>query len=139
VNQDSLKNLQIGMAGISRLLLPFFVIWLLGAIGLGWLVKSFLILVGLILLAPVLAFFGFRWWLKRNLVRSTCPVCDLEFVGLNNTEFQCPSCGEPLRVEGGCFNRMVLPGTIDVSAVEVSAQQIDDVSAVEVSAQQIDE
>jgi hypothetical protein len=126
VKQDSLKNLQIGMAEISRLLLPFFVIWLLGAIGLGWLVKSLLILFGLILLAPILAFFGFRWWLRRNLVQSECPVCNFEFVGLNNTEFQCPSCGEPLKVEEGQFNRMVPPGTIDVSAVEVSAQQLED-------------
>lgn len=126
MNQDSLKNMQIGMAGISRLLLPFFLVWVLGAIGLGWLVKSLLILFGLILLAPILAFFGFRWWLKRNLVQSQCPVCNFEFVGLNKTEFQCPNCGEPLRVEQGHFNRMVPPGTIDVSAVEVSARQIED-------------
>jgi hypothetical protein len=126
VKQDNLKNLQIGMAEVSRLLFPFLIIWLLGAIGLGWLVKSLLILFGLILLAPVLAFFGFRWWLKRNLVQSQCPVCSFEFVGLNNSEFQCPSCGEPLKVEQGRFNRTVPPGTIDVAAVEVSAQQIED-------------
>lgn len=126
MNQDSLRNMQMGMAGVSRLLFPFFLIWVLGAIGLGWLVKSLLILFGLILLAPILAFLGFRWWLKRNLVQSQCPVCDFEFVGLNQTEFQCPSCGEPLKVEHGHFNRMVPPGTIDVSAVEVPARQIED-------------
>ncbi|MGC8711504.1 MAG: hypothetical protein ACP5RH_03845 [Leptodesmis sp.] len=126
MNQDSLKTMQMGMASLSRLLFPLFLIWVLGAIGLGWLVKSLLILFGLILLAPILAFLGFRWWLKRNLVQSQCPVCNLEFVGLNQTEFQCPSCGEPLKVEHGHFNRMVPPGTIDVSAVEVPARQIED-------------
>jgi len=70
VNQDSLKNFQIGFAEVSRFLLPFAMLWLLGAIGLGWLVKSFFILVGLILVTPVIAFFGFRWWLRRNLIQA---------------------------------------------------------------------
>ncbi|MGQ9872355.1 hypothetical protein [Leptodesmis sp.] len=126
MNQDSLKTMQLGMAGIGRLLPLIILAWVLGAIGLGWLVKSLLILFCLILLAPILAFLGFRWWLKRNLVQSHCPVCNFEFVGLNQTEFQCPSCGEPLKVEHGHFNRMVPPGTIDVSAVEVPARQIED-------------
>jgi hypothetical protein len=126
VNQDSFKNFQIGFAEVSRFLLPFAVIWLLGAIGLGWLVKSFFILVGLILITPVIAFFGFRWWLRRNLIQADCPVCQYEFVSLNQTEFSCPNCNEPLKVEDGRFNRLTPPGTIDVSAVEVSAKTIED-------------
>ena len=126
VNQDSLKNLQLGLSEVSRLLLPFAVIWLLGAIGLGWLVKSFFILLGLILLTPVMIFVGFRWWLKRNLVQADCPVCHYEFVSLNKTEFRCPSCSEPLIADHGQFNRLTPPGTIDVNAVEVPAQRIED-------------
>jgi predicted RNA-binding Zn-ribbon protein involved in translation (DUF1610 family) len=126
VNQDSFKNFQIGLAEISRLILPFAIIWLLGAIGLGWLVKSFFILLALILVTPVIAFFGFRWWLKRNLIESACPVCHYQFIGLNKTEFNCPNCSEPLIVENGHFNRLTPPGTIDVSAVEVPARKIED-------------
>ncbi|PSB24916.1 hypothetical protein [Stenomitos frigidus] len=126
MNQDSFKNLQIGFAEVSRLLLPFAIIWLLGAIGLGWLVKSLFILVGLILITPVIAFFGLRWWLKRNLIQSDCPVCHYEFVSLNQTEFSCPNCSEALKVENGRFSRLTPPGTIDVSAVEVPAQTIED-------------
>lgn len=126
MNRNSLTNLQIGLAEVSRLLLPLAIILLLGAVGLGWLVKSFLILLGLIILAPVLAFVGFRWWLSRNVVPSHCPVCQIEFVGLKHTEFRCPNCSEPLRAEHGKFERLTPPGTIDVSAVEVPAQQLDD-------------
>lgn len=126
MSQDSFKNIQVGLTEISRLLLPFAVIWLLGAIGLGWLVQSFFILLGLLLLAPIIAFFGFRWWLSRNVIQSSCPVCNFEFVGLNKTEFTCPSCGEALIAENGHFNRLAPPGTIDVNAVEVQAQTLED-------------
>lgn len=126
MNQDSFKNLQIGLSEITRLLLPFAVIWLLGSIGLGWLVKSFFILFGLILITPVIVYFGFRWWLKRSVVQAQCPVCQYEFVGLNKTEFSCPSCNEPLKAENGQFNRLTPPGTIDVNAVEVPAQKLED-------------
>jgi hypothetical protein len=120
VNQDNMKNFQVGLAEVSRFLLPFAALWLLGSIGLGWLVKSFFILIGLLLTAPVLAFFGFRWWLRRNLVQAACPVCSHEFMSLNRSDFNCPSCGEALRAEPGEFVRVTPPGTIDVSAVEVT-------------------
>lgn len=110
--------------GCGLTLLAF--LWILGAVGLGWLVKSFLILVVLILVAPAIAFFGFRWWLQRNLVEDKCPVCSYQFTGLRQTELRCPSCGEPLQIEGGHFQRLTPPGTIDVQAVEVSVQQIED-------------
>lgn len=126
MNQDALKNFQIGLSGVSRLLFPFAVLWLLGAIGLGWLVKSFFILIGLILVTPVIAFLGFQWWLKRNLIESSCPVCHYEFMSLNKTEFRCPNCSEPLWAENGRFDRLTPPGTIDISAVEVPAKRIED-------------
>lgn len=133
MNQNSLKDLQLGLADISRLLLPFFVIWLLGAIGLGWLVKSLIFLFGLLLITPIVAFIGFRWWLKRNVVQSACPVCSFESVNLNGAEFRCPNCNEPLKVEDKSFARLVPSGTIDVSAVEVET------SAVETPMRRIEE
>lgn len=122
----SLKSFQFNFSNLARWLSILAVIWLLGSVGLGWLVNSFLILVGLLLLAPVLAFVGFRLWLQRNLVQDQCPVCRYEFTGLNRTQLQCPNCGEPLKVEQGHFNRLTPPGTIDVQAVEVPAQSRED-------------
>lgn len=126
MNQYSYRNLNLGFADLSRLLLPLMVIWLLGALGLGWLVKSFFILIGLLLITPVLAFVGLRWWLKRHVIQAHCPVCSTEFVSLDQAEFRCPSCSEPLRVENKQFVRLTPPGTIDVSAIEVPAQSIED-------------
>jgi hypothetical protein len=126
VNQNSLNNLQLGITGFGRLLTLIGFAWLLAALGLGWLVKSFLLLLGLLLLTPVVAFLGFRWWLQKNLVQAACPVCRFELAGLNQTEIQCPSCGEPLRAEQGHFIRITPSDTIDVEAVEVSATAIDE-------------
>ena len=97
----------------------------LGSVGLGWIVNGFLILLCVLLLAPVVAFWGVRWWLQKNLVEDSCPSCGYEFTGFNRTECRCPSCGETLQVENGRFLRLTPPGTIDVEAVEVSARQIE--------------
>ena len=126
MNQDSLKNFQVNLSGLGCWLTVLATMLLLGSLGLGWLVKSFVVLAGLIVIAPVIVFFGFRWWLKRNLVQDDCPVCGYEFTGLNRTQFQCPSCKEPLKIEQNHFERLTPPGTIDVKAVEVSAQQLED-------------
>lgn len=124
MNQNSFRSLQVNFSGISFWLTLLLIVWLLGAIGLGWLVKSFFILIGLLLLAPVVAFFVFRWWLQRNLVESACPVCSYEFVGIHKTETRCPSCGEPLQVERKGFARLTPPGTVDVEAIEVTPKRL---------------
>lgn len=126
MNQNSLETLQLGLNGLGRLIMWIGIAWLLAALGLGWLVKSFLVLMALLLLAPVIAVIGFRWWLKKNIVQDACPVCHFEFTGFNQADVQCPNCGEPLQVEAGKFRRMTPVGTIDVDAVEVSAQVIED-------------
>jgi predicted RNA-binding Zn-ribbon protein involved in translation (DUF1610 family) len=122
----SFKSFPINFSQLARWLTILAVIWLLGSLGLGWLVNSFLILVGLLLLTPVLAFAGFRWWLQRNLVQDQCPVCRHEFTGLNQTQLKCPNCGEPLKVEQSQFNRLTPPGTIDVQAVEVPSKSVEE-------------
>jgi len=126
VNQDTPKLLQFNLSGVGCWLAVLTTFMLLGAVGLGWIVNGLLILVGIAIVTPVIGWFVFRWWLKRNLVEDKCPVCAYEFTGFNQTECQCPNCGESLKVEQGHFNRVTLPGTIDVEAVEVSARQLED-------------
>jgi hypothetical protein len=126
VNDNFPKLLQYNNSGLSCLLTFLLVGLLLGSIGLGWLVKGFLLVILLLLLTPVIAFLGLRWWLRRNLVESQCPVCNYQFTGFDRTECTCPNCGEPLKVEGGIFQRLTPPGTIDVEAVEVSVQPRED-------------
>ncbi len=122
----SLKTFQFYLANLRPWLTLFAVVWLLGTLGLGWLVNSVLIIIGLIFLAPVVAFFGFGWWLQRNLVADKCPVCTFEFTGLNNTDLQCPNCGESLSVQNEHFQRIAPEGTIDVTAIEVPTKLLGD-------------
>ncbi|MBW4612626.1 MAG: hypothetical protein KME21_04985 [Desmonostoc vinosum HA7617-LM4] len=120
------KTFQLNLLNLRPWLTLLAVIWLLASLGLGWLVKSLLIIFGLLLLAPAIAFVGFRWWLQRNLVADQCPVCRYEFTGLNNSQLQCPNCGEQLLVQNRHFQRFTPEGTIDVTAVEVPKQSLED-------------
>ncbi|BAB75125.1 hypothetical protein ACN23B_17200 [Anabaena sp. FACHB-709] len=122
----SLNNSQLNLLNFRPWLTLLAIAWLLASLGLGWLVNSLLIIVGLLFLAPVVAFFGFRWWLERNLVSDQCPVCGYEFTGLNNSQLQCPNCGENLTVQKGHFQRFAPEGTIDVTAIEVPSQRLEE-------------
>ena len=126
MNDNFPRLLWLNDSGLGCFLTLLLLGLLLGGVGLGWVVNSFLILLGLLLLIPVIAFWGFRWWLQRNLVEDRCPSCDYQFTGFNRTECRCPNCGEPLKVEEGSFYRLTPPGTIDVQAVEVQAKQLED-------------
>ena len=126
VNQDTLKQLQASLAGIGQWLAFFAFIWLLSLIGLGWLVKSFFLILGLLFLLPVIGLLGLQWWLRRNLVENSCPTCGYGFVAMNESQLNCPSCGEPLKVEQRQFLKAAPPGTIDVQAVEVSSQVVEE-------------
>jgi hypothetical protein len=121
-----LNNLQLNLDKFRPWLTLLAVTWLLASLGLGWLVNSLLIILGLLLVTPVIAFFGFRWWLQSNLVADKCPVCGFESTGLNNSKLQCPSCGEQLLVQNNQFSRFAPEGTIDVTAIEVPAKSIED-------------
>ena len=94
---------------------------LFGFVGLGWLVNSFLILFGLLLVLPLVFWAILGWWLRRNLVRAPCPVCQTEFAAVKANPCRCPNCGEPLRVREGFFERLTPEGTIDVEAIDVSS------------------
>lgn len=122
MNQGTPK-ISFKLPAISNWLVLLGIAWLLASLGLGWIVKSIFILVVFLLITPVIAVFAFQWWLKRNLVEGKCPVCQSELTALNQTQHQCANCGEPLKVEQGIFMRLTPPGTIDVTAVEVSSVQ----------------
>lgn len=126
MNQNSSKGFLIALSTIRTWLVIIAAVWLLGAIGLGWLVKSFFALIGIILLAPVAIFVGVRWWIQRNLVQGQCPVCASPLAGLNKTQMRCSNCNEPIKVEHKHFSRLTPPGTIDVQAVEVAARTLEE-------------
>ena len=126
MNQNSPKGFLIALSTLRAWLVIVAAVWLLGAIGLGWLVKSFFALIGIILLAPVAIFVGVRWWIQRNLVQGQCPVCASPLAGLNKTQMRCPNCNEPIKVEHKHFSRLTPPGTIDVQAVEVGARTLEE-------------
>jgi hypothetical protein len=126
MNQNSYKNWQFNLSGLSFWLTLLAIAWLLGSIGLGWIVKSLAVVIGLILITPILGFLGLRWWLKRNLVEQSCPVCQYEFAGINGSQLRCPNCSEPLKVEKGHFHRLTPPGTVDVKAIEVPVRQLEE-------------
>ncbi len=126
MSQKNFSSTQFNLSGIGVWVVLLAIAWLLGMIGLGWLVKSVLVLIGLLVVTPVIAFFALRWWLKRNVVEAQCPVCGVSSAGINGTQLRCPSCSEPLRVDQGHFYRITPPGTVDVEAVEVIAKQIED-------------
>ena len=120
------KNWQFNFEKIRPWLTLLAIAWLLASLGLGWLVNSLVIILGLLFLLPVVAFFGFRWWLQKNLVTNQCPVCGYELTGVNKSQVQCANCGEQLLVKNSQFQRFTPEGTIDVKAVEVQSQSLED-------------
>ena len=107
-------------------IIAFLVVWVFGALGLGWLIKSFFYLLLILMMLPVVLFLVGRWWLSRNLIQQPCPVCGYELTGISVVETQCPSCGERLEIKNKSFQRISTPGTIDVEVVDVTAQSLDD-------------
>ncbi|HSM82056.1 MAG TPA: hypothetical protein VLS96_10230 [Nodosilinea sp.] len=122
MNQNRPNQIQLNFSGLGCWLTLIGVIWLLGAIGLGWVVKSLAVLVVLVLAAPVLGFIGLRFWLRRNLVQGPCPVCATDLTGIKGAETRCLNCGTPLRTEAEGFARLTEAGTIDVTAVDITVE-----------------
>ncbi len=126
MNQNIPKLIQLKLPSLMPWLILLGVLLLSGTSGFKWLADSFLILFALVLLLPVVAWFGLQWWLKKNLVEAPCPVCNYEFTGFTGTNCACPNCGEPLQVVQGQFQRFTPAGTIDVEAVEVEGKILED-------------
>lgn len=123
------KLLQLNTSGLGCWVSIIFAVFILTSVGLGWVINGLIILITLLFVAPIIIFWGFQWWLKRKLIQAQCPVCSYEFTGFKNTEFNCPSCGEALKVEADNFSRITPPGTIDIEAVEVSVKTIEESSS----------
>ena len=122
MNPNNLKSIQI--RGLGVWLITLLVLFGLGSILPDWFIELSTVLVGLILIAPIAGFFGLRWWLSRNLIQGSCPVCAAPVSAFQSSEVQCQSCGEKLSVKNKEFVRPTPPGTVDVEVV--SSQAIDD-------------
>ena len=119
MNNNSPNLFQVNFHRVQSWLTIVVFCLLLGSLGLGWLVKSALVIIGLAVITPVIGFLGFFWWLRRSIVQADCPVCNYPIQGVNGSEVQCTKCGEVLKVDRGKLVRETPPDTIDVVAVEV--------------------
>ncbi|MEL6136617.1 MAG: hypothetical protein AAFQ61_00260 [Cyanobacteria bacterium J06626_23] len=119
MTQNGFRSLQLNVPGLGCWVTILLGAWLLGAVGLGWLVKSALVLVGLMVLLPIVAIAGVRFWLRRNLVTGNCPVCGQGLNGLAPLQTPCPSCGTLLKATRQGFERVTPDGTVEVQAIEV--------------------
>ena len=123
-------TVQLSGWGCWLVLLAFGILF--GFVGLGWLIGSFLILFLALLIVPAIFVAGLSWWIRRSLVRAPCPVCQTEFTALKGNPCRCPGCGEPLRVQAGCFERLTPEGTIDVEAMVTDVEAAVDVATIDV-------
>ncbi len=123
MNQN-FNQLQVRFPGLGCWLFVLGAFWLIGAIGIGGLIKSVFAIVLFVVLAPVLAFFALQFWVKRNLVNGSCPVCSQTLAGLKNSKMPCPNCGTELAVTGDGFERSAPEGVIDIQAVDVQASNV---------------
>ena len=113
-NNGMSNNSSDRWASVRFWLTTLFIFWAFGAIGLGWLVNSIFILIGLFTIVPIVAFVGLQWWASSKIVTADCPVCSNTFTATKASQFNCPSCGEPLEAHNNQFRRITPPGTIDI-------------------------
>ncbi len=121
MSNNSPNVFQVNLPGLQSGLTIVAICLLLGSLGLGWVVKSALAIVAVVIFAPVVGFLGFFWWLRRSIVQAACPVCAYPLQGIDGNEVQCSNCGEVLKVDRGRLIRETPPDTIDVVAVEVTS------------------
>jgi hypothetical protein len=122
MNSPDFKQLNLS-SGFRQVLWLLLIFWLL-SVGGGFLLRSFVFILGLMIVTPVVGFFGLKWWLKVNLIPGTCPVCQHEFTALNNQAVACPNCESPLQIVQKQFQRVAQDGVIDIAAVEVVSSTV---------------
>ncbi|MEM9264667.1 MAG: hypothetical protein AAGA46_04010 [Cyanobacteria bacterium P01_F01_bin.13] len=122
---NGFRQLQLNFSGIGCWLSLFIGLGLLTTVGIGWLLKSLLVLVSLLFLLPVVLIVGGQFWLKRNLIEGSCPSCAQPLTGFKPIPLSCPSCGVALQAKDGTFVRVASDGTIDVDVVNVEAVNTD--------------
>ncbi len=121
MNQNGFRGLQLNIPGLGCWVTLLLGAWLLGVVGLGWLVKSALALVVVLLLLPVVLIAIAQFWLRRNVVVGECPVCGQGLNGLAPLQTTCPNCGTLLKTSRQGFERVIPDGTVEVQAVEVES------------------
>lgn len=108
-----------GNQGLGWGFTTLLILLVVGAIAPDWLVNGVLIAIALVFLAPILGFFGVRWWIQRNLVTGPCPSCQVTVQGLRKVQMPCPNCGELIKGTDQGYVRVTPPGTVDVMAVDM--------------------
>lgn len=124
MNQN-FNQMQVRFPGLGCWLFVLGAAWLLGAIGLGGIVKSIFALVLFLVLTPVVVLVVARFWIKRNLVEGDCPVCNQSLTSLKNVKLTCPSCATQLTTTENGFERFAPDGVIDVQAVDIKSSAVD--------------
>ncbi|ESA36718.1 hypothetical protein N836_06560 [Leptolyngbya sp. Heron Island J] len=135
---NGFKQLQLNFSGMGCWLTLAIGFLLMTTVGIGWLLKSLLVLIVLLLLIPVVLVVGVQFWLRRNLVEGSCPACDQPLTGFKTIPLSCPSCGAALQAMDGTFVRVAAEGTIDVDAINVDVSNLDDGPADNVTIVDVD-
>ncbi|MDY6803643.1 MAG: hypothetical protein SXA11_07530, partial [Cyanobacteriota bacterium] len=60
MNQNN-EIFKLNLGAIKNWLILLGIVWLLGSVGLGWVVNSVLILIAFLLVTPAIAFVFLRW------------------------------------------------------------------------------
>lgn len=128
MNQN-FNQLQVRFPGLGCWVFVLISFWVIGAVGITGILKSIFALVLFVVLAPVLAFLGLQFWVKRNLVEGNCPVCEQPLTGLKSVKTPCPNCGTEVTATADGFERAMTDGVIDVQAVDTNASTVMDESA----------
>ena len=135
---NGFRQLQLNFSGAGCWLTFALGLVLMTTVGIGWLLKSLLVLIVLLILTPVLLVVGAQFWLKRNLVEGTCPSCAQPLTGFKTVPLNCPSCGVALQAKDGEFAGVAAKGTIDVDVVDVESVRTDAAATDEVTVVDVD-
>lgn len=127
MNQN-FNQMQVRFPGLGCWIFVLGAAWLLGAIGLGGIVKSIFALILFLVLTPVIVLIVARLWIKKNLVEGDCPVCGQSLTSLKSVKLACPNCAtELITIEEG-FERFAPEGVIDVQAVDIQGSSVIDMT-----------
>ncbi len=135
---NGFRQLQLNFSGMGCWLTLAIGFLLMTTVGIGWLLKSLLVLIVLLFLIPIVLIVGVQFWLRRNLVEGTCPSCSQPLTGFKTIPLSCPSCGVALQATDGTFVRVAPEGTIDVDAINVEVSNGDDGAADNVTIVDVD-
>ena len=123
---NGFRQLQLNFSGMGCWLTLAIGFLLMTTVGLGWLLKSLLVIIALLFFIPIVLIFVGQFWLRRNLVEGTCPSCSQPLTGFKPIQLSCPNCGVALQVRDGAFVRITPEDTIDVDVVDVETSDADD-------------